>query len=316
MENIREIYPEIPVKNAHNFSGQTIGDFNILYRTSYILTKSQEAHWVCQCNRCKKYFIKKASFFKGKSECSCRNDLSGQQFGRLTVLYPIDRRTKNKGIIYHCRCSCGNEKDIPAETLRRGESNSCGCITKERMSQLGKNSRIDLTGKRFGKLVALYPIYSKERKHTKWHCRCDCGNEVDVDMGNLRQGFSQSCGCVNSRQEENIIKLLTKNNISFKYQYRFPDLLTKEFDFYVEESYVVEFDGMQHFKPMGYGHETPEEKLKRTRQNDLLKNKYCFEHNIPLIRIPYETDYTLKDLKIETTRFLLTPDNEEEYYKD
>ena len=45
-----------------------------------------------------------------------------------------------------------------------------------------------------------------------------------------------------------------------------------------------------------------------------MKNKYCFEHNIPLIRIPYNAEYTFEDLKLETTRFLLTPENEQEYY--
>ena len=53
----------------------------------------------------------------------------------------------------------------------------------------------DLTGQRFGKLIALYPVYSGDKNtHTKWHCQCDCGNECDIDMGNLRQCFSQSCG--------------------------------------------------------------------------------------------------------------------------
>ena len=41
---------------------------------------------------------------------------------------------------------------------------------------------------------------------------------------------------------------------------------------------------------------------------------FCFEHNIPLIRIPYNAEYDLNDLKLETTRFLLTPENEQEYY--
>ena len=45
-----------------------------------------------------------------------------------------------------------------------------------------------------------------------------------------------------------------------------------------------------------------------------MKNKYCFKHNIPIIRIPYYADYTLEDLKLERTRFLLTPENEGEYY--
>ena len=48
---------------------------------------------------------------------------------------------------------------------------------------------------------------------------------------------------------------------------------------------------------------------------DLLKNKYCFEHNIPLIRIPFDEKYTIEDLKIETTRFLLTQENEKNYYE-
>ena len=51
-----------------------------------------------------------------------------------------------------------------------------------------------------------------------------------------------------------------------------------------------------------------------THYHDLQKNKYCFEHNIPIIRIPYNEDYDIKDLKLETTRFLLTPKNEREYY--
>jgi hypothetical protein len=49
-------------------------------------------------------------------------------------------------------------------------------------------------------------------------------------------------------------------------------------------------------------------------KSDLLKNKYCFDNNIPIIRIPYDADYTINDLKLETTKFLLIPENEGEYY--
>ena len=133
-------------------------------------------------------------------------------------------------------------------------------------------------------------------------------------MGNLRSGKSQSCGCIQSKQEEKIIQLLTKNQILFNYQYQFDDLLNKKFDFYVNNSYIIEFDGSQHFKYTDSGWDT-EEHFERTHKNDLIKNKYCFEHNIPLIRIPYNAEYTFEDLKLETTRFLLTPENEKEYYK-
>ena len=242
-------------------------------------------------------------------------DLTGQKFGRWTVLNITDKRTKNRSIIWHCKCQCGNEKDVDSYTLRSGQSKSCGCLNKEKAAQRCRQTRLDLTGKRFGKLVALYPIYSGlKNEHTKWHCKCDCGNECDIDMGNLRSGKSQSCGCVQSKQEERIIKLLTKNQILFNYQYQFDDLLNKKFDFYVNNSYIIEFDGSQHFKYTNTGWDTKEH-FERTHKNDLIKNKYCFEHNIPLIRIPYNAEYTFEDLKLETTRFLLTPENEKEYYK-
>ena len=244
-------------------------------------------------------------------------DLTGKHFGRWTVLYETPKRTKNRQIIWHCKCQCGNEKDVDGYTLRSGQSKSCGCLQKEFASKIGGQNKIDITGQRFGKLIALYPIYSQDRtKHTKWHCKCDCGNQVDVDLGNLRQGFSQSCGCTNSKQEEKIIKLLNNNNnnINFQYQKRFQDFKEKEFDFYINNKYIIQYDGSQHFKYTNTGWDTKQH-FQRTRKSDLIKNKYCFDNNIPLIRIPYNIEYTIEDLKLETTRFLLTPENEKEYYE-
>ena len=303
---------------AKDLTGCIFGDYQVLYRTECPEGKNPDhAWWLCQCNLCKKYFIKQGSYLTkktAKNECDCRYDLVGQKIGRWTVQYLLEERTKKRGKIYHCKCECGNEKDVPAETLRRGESQSCGCLNRELAAERCRATRIDLTGQRFGKLVALFPIYSENGGHTLWHCKCDCGNECDIDMGNLRQGFSQSCGCTHSKNEENIIKLLTKNNISFEYQKRFDDLKIKEFDFYINNKYIIEFDGQQHFFFTGYGWDT-KDYYERTHKSDLIKNKYCFDNNIPLIRIPYDADYTLNDLKLETTRFLLTPENEKEYYE-
>ena len=313
-----KIFQSDKYSRAKDLTNQVFGDYLAIYRTECPEGKNpNHAWWLCQCTLCKQYFIKQGSALTKKTalnECECRNDLTGQKIGRWTVEYLCEQRTKKRGKIYHCKCKCGNEKDVPAETLKRGESKSCGCLNKEKIAESVKNRcRIDLTGQRFGKLVAIYPIYNTEGKHTIWHCKCDCGNECDIDMGNLRSGKSQSCGCTQSKQEENIIKLLTKNNIPFQYQYRFSDFATKRFDFYINNQYIIEFDGQQHFNYVNSGWNTKEH-FERIRKSDLEKNKYCFENNIPLIRIPYNTDYTLEDLRIETTRFLLTKDNEGEYY--
>lgn len=60
---------------------------------------------------------------------------------------------------------------------------------------------VDLTGKRFGKLIVLYRANdyitkTSGRRHTSWHCKCDCGNELDVIGNSLKSGGTKSCGCL------------------------------------------------------------------------------------------------------------------------
>lgn len=52
-------------------------------------------------------------------------DLTGQRFGRWTVLSKAERRTQRYWI---CRCDCGNTRKIAQNTLRSGQSRSCGCL--------------------------------------------------------------------------------------------------------------------------------------------------------------------------------------------
>ncbi len=56
----------------------------------------------------------------------------------------------------------------------------------------------DITGQRFGMLVALAPALHRRRSHQgaiMWHCRCDCGRSSIVSGHDLRKGHKQSCGC-------------------------------------------------------------------------------------------------------------------------
>ena len=120
-------------------------------------------------------------------------------------------------------------------------------------------------------------------------------------------------------------KMLRNLNFTFDQQHYFNNLIMKDTGYYLYYDfaifnqnkllYLLEYDGKQHFDKNAahWGHN--EEGFNRNREKDLLKNKYCFDNNIPLIRIPYNVEYTLNDLKLETTRFLLTQENEEEYYK-
>lgn len=61
------------------------------------------------------------------------------------------------------------------------------------------SKRLDLSGQRFGRLVAISPA-PKTKKRTQWLCKCDCGNETIVDTADLRRGHTQSCGCYNKQR--------------------------------------------------------------------------------------------------------------------
>lgn len=233
------------------------------------------------------------------------NDLTGQHFGRLEVLYRVE--SKNGNAYWHCKCECGKEKDICGYSLTKGLTSSCGCLQKEKTSKIKKK---DISNQKFGKLTALEPTEERKFGFIVWKCQCDCGNIHYVTTNALLQNQIQSCGkCIshNSLGEEKIKELLTDANIIFETEKTFEDCFftTKKaksrFDFYVNNSYLIEYDGKQHFiKDTGFGSE-----LELIQQRDEYKNNYCKENNIPLIRIPY-THYDnlcLDDLILEKTKF-------------
>ena len=59
--------------------------------------------------------------------------------------------------------------------------------------------KIDLTGKKFGRLTVLKQSGTKH-KECVWECMCDCGNKTNVISSNLRKGHTKSCGCLNTER--------------------------------------------------------------------------------------------------------------------
>ncbi len=55
-----------------------------------------------------------------------KRDLSGQRFGKLTVLHFVELRGKS-GYMWLCQCDCGNQSLAMAGNLRTGKTKSCGC---------------------------------------------------------------------------------------------------------------------------------------------------------------------------------------------
>lgn len=68
----------------------------------------------------------------------------------------------------------------------------------------------DLTGRRFGRLVAVSDTGdSNEKRYRLWLCRCDCGKEIIVSVVGLTHGDKRSCGCL--RKQRNIEKTIKMN---------------------------------------------------------------------------------------------------------
>jgi len=110
--------------------------------------------------------------------------------------------------------------------------------------------------------------------------------------------WSSGCPiCKSSTGEIKIFNYLSKHKILFKPQYSFKDCrnaLPLPFDFYLPTIMIcIEYDGIQHFKPIEYF--GGEESLKNLQINDKIKNDYCNKNNIKLLRIKY-TDDVIKKL--------------------
>lgn len=226
---------------------------------------------------------------------------NGTRFGRLTVQGLANYRL-NRGRVYHCMCDCGQLCDVRATSLKNGDTKSCGCLARELSSERNKNTFIkDNTGKRFGKLIAIRPTDKRKNNSVVWECRCDCGATVFVSNHNLANGTT-SCGCLKSKGEMKIAQLLTNAGIVFQQEYTFPDLVSDKgyplrYDFYVNNTYLIEFDGEQHIRDTSmFSHENFEYR----QQNDRKKTEYAQQHSIPLIRIPYTK---LATLSIEDITF-------------
>lgn len=238
-----------------------------------------------------------------------REDLTNQIFNRLTVLKPTEERNAGGSIKWLCQCECGNTKLATSTELKNGIIQSCGCLGKEKL-KIGQGLNfIDLTGQTFGKLTVLERCEDKEfnnGKHTQWLCQCECGRRSKVLASNLKSGNSQSCGLCGEKSHGNIKidKILSKANIPFEREKRFETCKDKSmlpFDFYVKNLYLIEYDGKQHFE------ETSFFNYESTHKHDLIKNQWCKNNNIPLIRIPYThyDDLCLEDLILETSKFII-----------
>ena len=99
-------------------------------------------------------------------------ELTGQVFGRLTVLGRGGTHPKSKKAFWRCRCECGREKEVLGTYLRLGQTRSCGCLFLETTIAKGRAKGLQLAGKFFGRLVAIRPAGKTSKGEIVWLCEC------------------------------------------------------------------------------------------------------------------------------------------------
>ena len=234
-----------------------------------------------------------------------RLDLTGNVYGELTVIEMLYgyKLTNGKPRTY-CRCCSqdGDEVIVRADALQSGSTKS--------MKGAGKTGKMaNIAGMRFG-LLTVIKLTDKRAVNGSviWECICDCGNVTEVPAHQLVRGHTLSCGCRHQSKWEMFIRdYLISLNVAFCQQKRFKDCRNKKqnnmlpFDFYLPAyNMCIEYDGEHHFCPVeGWG---GYEKFLITQENDNIKNEYCKNHNITLLRLPYT--YSQEDIKNEILNIL------------
>ena len=112
-----------------------------------------------------------------------------QIYGVYRVLEVDEKITKEKKKKYwKCQCQkCGNIISVRTDNLKRLPK---GC----------PNCKYDnnYIGKKFGRLTVMEKGRTDKHGHIYWVCKCDCGNLKEISGTNLKEGKTQSCGCLHS----------------------------------------------------------------------------------------------------------------------
>ena len=147
-----------------------------------------------------------------------------------------------------------------------------------------------------------YVLLSKEYKNNKQSIliKCDKGHIYETCFDNFQQG----CRCPNcnsSKGNKEINDILIKLNINFFSEYKFKNCKFKRklpFDFYLPDyNCCIEFDGIQHYKIIKHfgGYDA----FITRKIKDTIKNEYCKNNNIKLIRIPYWEINNIEEILIK-----------------
>lgn len=191
--------------------------------------------------------------------------------------------------------------------LCKDKNGYLGCISRQNLS-MGKMYEIFSLNNKYtiynikkylnNNNVPLELLSTKyERYDSPLLWKCKCGNSFKRTLEELKRRKVYRCPICTQRTSGNefkIEKFLIDNNIKYIKEYKFYECVYKKempFDFYLPDFNIcIEVQGEQHYKPVGFGGislNQSVEKFIEQQERDDIKEKYCKEHGIYLLKIPY-----------------------------
>ena len=121
--------------NRADLKGKKFGKLTVLDCCG--VDKYGQTEWLCECDCGNKAIVKAYNLKIGKTtSCGCRkyerfsDDLTGKQFGRLTVV-DFDHIDQHGRAYWSCVCQCGEKAVVRQDGLKSGHTISCGCYAKD-----------------------------------------------------------------------------------------------------------------------------------------------------------------------------------------
>lgn len=132
----KNLIPKKEIKYSNRLVGQRFGHLTVIEDTGKRIHRS--IIWKCLCD-CGNIHYVSSNNLNGEQVKSCGQqscpyhmtykDLTNQQFGKLTALYPTSPKDGSH-MYWMCKCNCGNPelKEVSSASLQNGSVQSCGCI--------------------------------------------------------------------------------------------------------------------------------------------------------------------------------------------
>ncbi|ARF12345.1 hypothetical protein Klosneuvirus_5_15 [Klosneuvirus KNV1] len=246
-----------------------------------------------ECNKCKQDYQISWDQYKRGGDCRLCNPSKKKTIEEVNMIIE-DRGDRLVSTEFK---SCNDKLEIKCGTCDKvfettynvyRKSNGCPSCTFENRIENQKHSQDYVANYIKEKGDELISTYT--RMQDKIDIRCGICHEIyHISFTNFCTHETR-CPCITISKGERIIKeYLEKNNIKYIHQKKFPDLrrtLPLSFDFYLSNyNVLIEFDGSIHFKSNDLlgGKKAFDDR----RDSDIIKNIFCLNNKIPLLRISY-----------------------------